>query len=131
MDNREKVLESKKIYYLKNRESLLKQGREFYYKNRPVIRFRRKLQLVGISPAEYEAMIRDQDGLCAICGGNNKGRPLIVDHCHSTKIVRGLLCQRCNVGIGHFKDSAEIVESALRYLQQTQTDSTRKEEIYG
>lgn len=73
----------------------------------------------GITNAEYQALAIKQQGLCAICGGppTKKRLSLAVDHCHSTGIIRGLLCDLCNRGLGQFKDSIELLEKALRYLR--------------
>ncbi len=74
----------------------------------------------GISMPEYEQMMLDQGSGCAICGGVNKdGRKLFVDHDHDTKAVRGLLCNPCNRGIGHLRDSISLLEAAIDYLKRT------------
>ncbi len=79
----------------------------------------------GITLAQYDAVLEQQNGNCAICGNlehvldkNGKRRALAVDHCHNTKVVRGLLCTNCNKGIGHLKDSIELLESAITYLKK-------------
>lgn len=64
-------------------------------------------------------MLADQEGRCAICRGTSFGRygTPRVDHDHGpTKHVRGLLCDRCNVGLGKFNDSATTLLAAVRYL---------------
>jgi hypothetical protein len=61
-----------------------------------------------------------QNWECGICKMSIKEKPY-VDHCHTTKKVRGLLCFHCNVGIGHFRDSIEFLEKAIEYLK-TYTD---------
>lgn len=77
----------------------------------------------GISYQEYESMYTRQAGKCAICtntlplGGY---RGLYVDHCHSTNVIRGLLCPRCNSGIGSFEDSIEMLQKAIEYLKPYQ-----------
>lgn len=79
----------------------------------------------GITLSTYERLLEFQKGRCAICakketvsigGGQRRKRKLAVDHCHETGRVRGLLCTNCNKGIGHFKDSTELLENAIRYL---------------
>ncbi len=86
-----------------------------------------------ITLEQYKAMLAEQGGFCAICGepptvensGRWKQRPrrataprLVVDHDHGTGKVRGLLCGRCNTGIGHLKDDPIIVRFALKYLEE-------------
>jgi hypothetical protein len=50
---------------------------------------------------------------CVICGSVED---LVVDHCHKTNVVRGMLCNHCNRGLGHFKDDPELLEFARMYL---------------
>lgn len=70
----------------------------------------------GIGIEAYDALLRAQSGCCAICGKEPKGRRLAVDHDHSTKHVRGLLCGPCNRGIGYLSDSPERLRRAIAYL---------------
>lgn len=71
----------------------------------------------SLNIAEYEKMLAAQGGVCAICGGvNENGSRLSVDHDHKTGKVRGLLCSKCNSGIGFFRDSISALVSAIRYL---------------
>lgn len=73
----------------------------------------------GITVEDYDALLREQGGVCAICKGtNSSGRRLGVDHCHATGKVRGLLCCLCNSGIGKLQDSLELVETAADYLRK-------------
>ena len=71
----------------------------------------------GLTPADYEKLFISQDGKCAICGKDLLGKmETCIDHDHDTHIVRGLLCRKCNLGIGHLGDNAETVYSAFLYL---------------
>lgn len=78
----------------------------------------------NISIDEYNLMVEKQCNLCAICKKpesrkdyrNNITIRLSVDHCHKSQKIRGLLCDKCNRGIGHFDDSPEILKSAIDYL---------------
>lgn len=74
----------------------------------------------GLTLAEYDALLAAQGGVCAICGradARREGhRNLVVDHCHTSDRIRGLLCHSCNRGIGLLQDSAEILKKALTYL---------------
>ena len=74
-------------------------------------------KMFGISLAEYEEMLNKQDGKCAICRQVDKNFRLAVDHCHTSKKIRGLLCSQCNRGIGMFKDKSELLERAAEYLR--------------
>jgi hypothetical protein len=71
----------------------------------------------GITDAEFDQLLILQGGKCKICGTSNfpyKGPH--VDHDHSTKKVRGLLCLNCNRGIGAFKEDPTLLKKALDYL---------------
>ncbi len=67
----------------------------------------------GITLEKYNEMSIEQSNLCFICLENKK---LFVDHCHSTGKVRKLLCFSCNVALGSFKDSSEILNRAKEYI---------------
>lgn len=66
------------------------------------------------SAVEYAALKARQGTACAIC---KEEKPLVIDHCHDQKKVRGLLCRECNVGLGNFRDSEELLRSAIAYLK--------------
>jgi hypothetical protein len=74
----------------------------------------------GIQIEQYDAMLADQGGRCAICRSVDTGSPtrryFSVDHDHVTGVVRGLLCISCNTGIGGLRDDPRLVIAALRYL---------------
>jgi len=72
----------------------------------------------GITLAQYDDMLEQQDYKCAICGNEDEveGRKLAVDHCHTTGKVRGLLCGKCNRGLGLFYDNKALLEKAIKYL---------------
>ena len=72
--------------------------------------------LYGLLSGDYDEMLVAQGGVCAICRRPPSDNPLDVDHDHTTGEVRGLLCHRCNVGLGYFGDGLLGLESALRYL---------------
>jgi len=74
----------------------------------------------GIDINIYNQMLEKQNGGCAICGGQTtNGRNLYIDHDHKSGVIRGLLCNRCNSGIGLLNDDVEIIKRALLYLGQT------------
>jgi hypothetical protein len=71
----------------------------------------------NLTVSEYTEMLNAQNGVCAVCGGNNKGKRLAVDHDHKTGAVRGLLCFKCNVALGFINDSPIVAERMITYLQ--------------
>jgi hypothetical protein len=83
---------------------------------------------------EYRSMISDEalkDIIenvkeCVICGSTEE---LVVDHCHKTNIIRGMLCNYCNRGLGHFKDDPELLEFARIYLLGYSKESSDIEEF--
>jgi hypothetical protein len=80
----------------------------------------------GITLKQYEKMLADQGGVCAICKqecNRQNSKRLCVDHDHGTGVVRGLLCFQCNVGIGKFKESLDILRKAVRYMESHQLKS--------
>lgn len=75
----------------------------------------------GITVEEFDALLEQQNGGCAVCGEmdhDELGRRLAVDHDHDTKRVRGLLCQRCNRAVGLLKDNPELALRMSRYLTE-------------
>lgn len=74
----------------------------------------------NITVEEYNELVKKQDNKCYICGtkGGYNDKPLYVDHCHSTGMVRKLLCQHCNSGLGMFRDNPELLEKAADYLRK-------------
>lgn len=76
----------------------------------------------GITLEDYENKLEEQKNLCSICGEletrklNGKTLNLVIDHCHKTGKFRGLICNRCNNGLGRFKDSSHLVKKAFEYL---------------
>jgi len=81
----------------------------------------------GLLIEQKQELIDKQKGLCAICSNELKDtHDVCVDHDHKTGLVRGILCRKCNLGIGHLRDSLEIMKSALRYLKKYSADSVKK-----
>ena len=70
---------------------------------------------------QYAELYDTQEGKCAICKKKQveHKNALSVDHCHSTGKVRGLLCDKCNLGLGLFQDDVESLERAVYYLKGT------------
>ena len=70
----------------------------------------------GISGEEASIRMQAQGGLCLLCG-----EPMqvpMIDHCHKTGEVRGILCGRCNAGLGFFRDNPEALMRASKYVRR-------------
>jgi Recombination endonuclease VII len=88
------------------------------------IRDNQRRHKYGISPEEYKQMLDEQNSCCAICDEDlitdltreQYTHKAVVDHCHITEKVRGILCTRCNQALGLFRDSPEILKNAINYL---------------
>lgn len=74
----------------------------------------------------YYKMLEEQNNKCAICNREERRKSrtdgkicaLAIDHCHKSGKIRALLCHACNTGIGKFEDNIELLQSAIRYLEQ-------------
>lgn len=90
----------------------------------------RQLKFVyGITLEDYEILLQNQNGCCAICSTttntikqtkitSNKYLHFAVDHNHNTGKIRGLLCNQCNRALGMFKDDPTLLLKALNYLKK-------------
>lgn len=100
-----------KAYYTKTNKEAKESGRrlDWYLQS-----------TYGITLDEYTTILTTQCGKCAICGTTDKGRynRFYVDHCHTTGVVRGLLCEACNYLLGHAYDNQTTLIAAARYLQE-------------
>lgn len=72
----------------------------------------------GLASEDYDNLVAKQQGRCAICGKHytETKKPLIIDHCHTTGKVRGLLCYKCNTGL-HYVENRSWLEKAVKYLE--------------
>ncbi|MGI0010467.1 MAG: endonuclease VII domain-containing protein, partial [Nitrosopumilaceae archaeon] len=81
------------------------------------------LNRYGICENEYKILLELQENKCGICQTENpKGRHKIfhVDHNHNTEMIRGLLCDKCNRGLGFFDDNIKNLNRAVKYLKMYQ-----------
>lgn len=69
----------------------------------------------GLSEADHKEMVDRAGGKCEICQETPQAH-LSIDHNHATGKVRGLLCRRCNNGLGGFRDNIQRLEAAIQYL---------------
>jgi 1-aminocyclopropane-1-carboxylate deaminase/D-cysteine desulfhydrase-like pyridoxal-dependent ACC family enzyme len=117
--NKEYREKNKEKVYAKNKEAYRKQNRE---KERQQQADYKRQKKYGISPEEYNYMIKKQNNKCKIClvdflYDKHSTKPFI-DHCHTTNKVRGLLCLHCNTGLGYFKDQISTLTKTINYLEE-------------
>lgn len=72
----------------------------------------------NITLEQYDEMFEKQNGVCAICKLPEITMRLAVDHDHKTGEIRGLLCQRCNRFLGQAYEDLNILQNAIKYLQE-------------
>lgn len=117
--NPDKRRAQRERYAAKHMEEIRTRDRE---RRDPVDARRRNLfRMYKMTVAEFDALVIGQGSVCAICHEepqpDRSGRTgWHVDHCHDTGAVRGLLCSRCNTGLGKFRDNAEFLRAAADYL---------------
>ena len=78
----------------------------------------RRLKDTGWTRAQYAEAYLAQSGKCAICGEAPGIRQLAADYNHITDARRALLCSRCNLGLGYFRDRPDLLRTAAAYLEQ-------------
>lgn len=106
-------------YLARCKPCLRAQSKADYRKNPEKYRAKLYKAKYNITLEDYDRMLSEQEGGCAICGTSDPrghGR-FHVDHNHRTGEVRGLLCTDCNTGIGSMKDSPQTLRRAIKYLE--------------
>ena len=129
-DNSEKVTASKARAYREHPEKAAAYAKKYRQRhperNKETWR-RQNLKKYGLTPHQVAVMIGQQEGCCASCtnvimrGTREAKRQAHVDHCHATGRVRGILCQRCNLILGHAKDQPSVLIAAAKYLTDRAT----------
>lgn len=126
-----KPIRGKYEYYRKQCKACQNaRSREYHANNREAmklrqVKYRHEVQH-GLGPGGYDKMLADQNGGCALCGTTDPSpnKYFAVDHDHShcpgkwgcAECVRGLLCNKCNHGLGNFKDNPELMRKAADYV---------------
>jgi hypothetical protein len=77
----------------------------------------------GMTEYDFNVLFIEQGSACSICKADHAGRDwgFVVDHCHATDKVRGILCHPCNVALGHAKDDITILKSMIDYLLESRS----------
>ena len=93
---------------------------ESKYKYRFTERLAKAKKTYGITEEQYFFLLEIQNHSCAICKKphNEMVREIHIDHCHNSGKIRGLLCNDCNNGLGKLKDSVNLINKAIHYLEK-------------
>jgi hypothetical protein len=125
--HKEEINERRRAYSNFHKQEINERKRAYYHSHKqdikPILRRGQLKRQYGISPADYDALLVKQDGVCATCGKPSE-ETLCVDHCHETGTVRGLLCRQCNFALGCFTDSQATMMAAIAYLGGSKDDRT-------
>lgn len=122
---KDRISEGKKRWYTRNRKHSIGKAVEWSKKNRNRRREisrdsarKRQLDRFGLSVTVVRNLLLSQSGACKICKlAFGKTTPCL-DPCHKTGDFRGLLCQKCNAGLGMFRDSPGLLQEAIYYLKE-------------
>lgn len=108
----------RRLYRIRNRQRIKSEQHAWYMKHATTLKRAARVYRLrthyGLTEKQWEDLAIKQGGRCAIC---KKFRFLFVDHSHSTRRVRGLLCNTCNRALGLFRDSSKLLKEALRYVR--------------
>ena len=119
MNRKEYMKAYNKKYKLKNKDKISAYNKIYTLKYKDRKRELDNKRLYNITPEQLLAMYKEQGNCCKICGihKDDTKMGLVIDHCHKTLEVRGLLCHNCNVALGHLKDDTELLDKAKQYLK--------------
>lgn len=119
---RNKHAERQRMYRKKNPEPSRRACKRWRDKKRPeekreYHRVRHLKFMWGMAPEQWDELFLAQGEACAIC--RTKARPTtgwVVDHCHATDLMRGILCPKCNFMLGNARDNPTILSAGVEYL---------------
>lgn len=117
IENRERINKRERERYKTNAEEERKRSKKKYNQEKHWARHLKRT--FNLSVDDYTALLKQQDGKCAMCGTSNPGerkKHFAVDHCHKTGQIRGLLCTPCNTSLGIFEKYAD---ACIKYLTNT------------
>ena len=112
-----------KLRWEKHKKKIKAKNKDYYKKYKEKWKNYRLKKRYNITVADYNELLCQQKGCCAICGQKETSKnkwglcQLAVDHDHNTGKVRGLLCTKCNLILGLAKDNIDILFKAINYLK--------------
>lgn len=131
--------EYRKQYYLRNKEKEIEYSAKYRQQNQDKIKKDRKdnpdkhksynlKRDYGITIEDYNNLLKDQNHRCASCGVSTeeleansewkRHHKLVVDHCHTTGAIRGLLCNSCNTALGMVKEDISVLKGLMSYVER-------------
>lgn len=112
----------RQTYYQNHKKDYKERTRKWAKNNREKRKDLKMKYRYRVSETEYSDLFKLQNGVCKICKEfklpKNKTR-LVLDHCHTTGKVRGLLCDKCNKALGFFEDKINLLDEAIKYLNES------------
>jgi DNA repair exonuclease SbcCD ATPase subunit len=134
--NKDKIKETNRIYHAENKDERNKQMTKYRIANRDKLNEIAKSKRTpeknkkyaikstyGLTLEQYNSMLNQTGGKCPICDvefkrkGDGGGKHPCVDHCHKTGKVRGIICSKCNAGIGNLNDNIQRIRKAADWLE--------------
>jgi hypothetical protein len=106
-----------KVYYKTHKKRIIAHVKKTGRKYRIAYNRANHFKKYKVTLEEATALLQQQNHKCAICGGTSS-RSLHLDHNHTTGQIRGFLCSACNFLLGHAKESVEILQQSIRYLDK-------------
>lgn len=126
-NNKDKIKE----YYKNNKDKI----KEYQEKNKDKIKEYRLISKYNMTANDFENMLKEQNNICPICNetlsiADTNGKRIVVDHCHKSGNVRGLIHSNCNSLLGFSEDKQHRLLNAQKYLErhehETQNVTTNK-----
>lgn len=106
--------------YARNPEKYTQLAKDYRQEHLDVLKSAALKRKYGIALEDYNEMLLNQDGKCALCGADDPGRRnamFSVDHCHGTGEIRKLLCSMCNLALGAAKDNPTLLRKMADYIE--------------
>lgn len=121
-ENVEKINARKREMYANSPEmqALYREKSRRWQQENPQKRKAQRIKKYNLTIDEFNAFLESQNSACAICGYSDRSDAKffpVVDHCHATGMVRGILCANCNHALGKFKDNPDLLRVAALYLE--------------
>ena len=120
--NKKHYLKISLQYRRKNKDKINQKAKIYRTLHTKKIRNKYLKLTYGISLKDYNNLLKKQNYKCAICKSPTKKfiKKLDVDHIHNSKLIRGLLCNHCNIMLGWAKENINILKNAILYLRRYQ-----------